>query len=241
MAMRGMGGIRGWVTAFAVAALAAGTWAAAQDSGNGAGSGAGNGADGTAPATQQSQPPSDGRFDGGRFDRGAPQRFRHEWHHRHGDWHGGRGHWHGPARGRTAAFARARMRHWAALAAIRLDAPMLGAFRQLNLSDSQRESVRTILMNARNSAREDRGNQARAAGSARDRLDLAALVNPGDPNHARAVQAAKDRAADRVQRATQTQQALYDVLTPAQKTQLAQIFAQRRTRLQQRGAPALHG
>ncbi len=112
-----------------------------------------------------------------------------------------------------------------------LDAPMLRTFRQLNLSDAQRQQVRTILMNALNSARQQRQN---AAGAATARQDLAAIVNPGDPNYARAVQAAKDRAAQRIQRATQTQQALYNVLTPAQKRQLTQIFAQRRQRMQQR-------
>jgi Spy/CpxP family protein refolding chaperone len=242
------------VAALAVAALATGSWAAAQGSGNGAGngagSGAGNGADG-APATQQSQDqsPDRGGFDARRFDRDGPQRFRHARYHRYRDWqrHRDWDRWHGPARGRAGEFARARMRRGTALAAMRLDAPMLGAFRQLNLSDSQRQSVRTILVNARNSARQsarqERGNQAGAAGTAGDRRDLAALLNPADPDHARAVEAVKGRAVDRIQRAAQTQQALYNVLTPAQKTQLAQLFAQRRARMQQRGEqpPGLRG
>ncbi|HTW75979.1 MAG TPA: Spy/CpxP family protein refolding chaperone [Steroidobacteraceae bacterium] len=107
---------------------------------------------------------------------------------------------------------------------------MLRAFRQLNLSDAQRQRLRTILMSARDSARQRREGRSGAAAA---RQSLAAIVNPGDPNYARAVQAAKDLAVQRIQQATQTQQALYAVLTPAQKTQLSQIFAQRRARRQQ--------
>ncbi len=281
MATRPTGRIRGWVAALAVAALASGTWALAQDGGNAA--------DGSAPTTQQPQdtgqsggqdqgqsagqnqgPGSrqrpfarDGRggldrgFQGRGFDggRGGPQRWRHDRRH---DWHrgshrrhdgDGRGWREGRNRGPGGRFGRPGMGRGPALAAIRLDAPLLRAFRQLNLSDAQRTRVRTILMTARTSARQQRESQAggaanagaaggaagnRAARAAANRQELAALRNPGDPNYARAVQAAKDRAAARIQRATQTQLALYNVLTPAQKTQLTQIFAQRRARLQQR-------
>jgi Spy/CpxP family protein refolding chaperone len=119
------------------------------------------------------------------------------------------------------------------MGAMLLDGPMLGALRRLNLSDAQRARMRTILVNARNGAAQERGNQARGAAA---RADLGAILNPGDPNYARAVQAAKDRAVDRIQRATQTQQALYNVLTSAQKAQLSQMFAQQRARMQQRAA-----
>lgn len=203
----------GWVTALTLAALATGGWAAAQDSGNGPDSGA--------PAAQQSQP----QGFGGRF--GRPGAGDHRWDPRRD-----RG-WHR----RDEGFGRFRgpfMRRAAASAALRLDAPLLGAFRQLNLSDAQRERVREVLLNARISALQAREKQ----GAATDRQQFAALLNPGDPNYARAVQAAKDRAVDRIERATQTQQALYNVLTPAQKTQLTQILAQRRERMQQRGRAA---
>jgi Spy/CpxP family protein refolding chaperone len=66
------------------------------------------------------------------------------------------------------------------------------------------------------------------------------LFDPGDPHHAEAVQAVKDRAAARIDQAAHAQEALYEVLTPAQKTHLQQLSAQRRERvrqrLQQRGA-----
>jgi hypothetical protein len=50
------------------------------------------------------------------------------------------------------------------------------------------------------------------------------------------MQAAKDRAAQRIERASATQQSLYDVLTAQQKTQLTQNFARMRARMQQRSA-----
>lgn len=184
----------GWVAALAVALLATGGWAVAQDSGEGA--------DSNAPAAQQSQQ--------------SPDQSR------------------GPAtQGQRRPFerpGRGRFRHRRD-EGMRLDAPMLMAFRRLNLSDEQRERVRNVLLNARISALQAREKQP---GEVAARQQFAALLNPGDPDHARAVQAAKDRAVDRIERATQTQQALYNVLTPAQKTQLTQMFAQRRERLQRR-------
>lgn len=112
-----------------------------------------------------------------------------------------------------------------------LDAPMLASFRRLELTDEQRQHVRQILITAHQRGTTGAG-AAHAAGTGRQ--DMAAIFNPGDPRYARAVQAAKDRAAARIQQATDTQQALYNVLTPAQKTQLSQIFAQRQERRQQR-------
>lgn len=255
-----VGGLKWVVTALAMASVATGVCAAANE--------AGTGTDTVAAASQQSQqsqqsqdqgpgqdqdqgPGTDNRTfrrgGGGGFDRGAGRGFgrdggpgswrphwRRHWHRWHEGW--GRPGW-GPrgrgfaGRGPGERFGRPGVRGGPAMGTMRLDAPMLGAFRQLNLSDAQRQRVRTILMSARDSARPQRGNQAGAAAA---RQDLAAIVNPGDPNYARAVQAAKDRAAQRIQQASQTQQALYGVLTPAQKTQLTQILAQRQARMQQR-------
>ena len=109
-----------------------------------------------------------------------------------------------------------------------LDRPLLGAFRRLDLTQDQWQKVRSILMTARQQARP-------AAGAPRaNPAQLLALLNPGDPGHAAAVQAAQDRAVARIQRANQVQQNLYDVLTPQQKTRLTQMLAQVRQRVQQR-------
>jgi Spy/CpxP family protein refolding chaperone len=110
-----------------------------------------------------------------------------------------------------------------------LDRPLLGALRRLDLTADQRQKVRTILMDARRQA----APRSAGAGTA---PDFTALINPGDPDHARAVQAAKDRAAQRIERSEQTEQNLYNVLTAQQKTRLTQMFAQMRTRMQQREA-----
>jgi len=153
--------------------------------------------------------------------RGGDHGWHRAWHHR--GWHRG---WHrgGPDR------------------AGMLDRPLLGAFRRLDLTADQRQKVRTILMSARQRSTQRHAQSARAgaagpaaAGAAQD---FAALINPGDPNHAQAVQAAKDRSAQRIQRASQTEQDLYDVLTAQQKTRLTQMFTQMRTRMQRRAAAA---
>jgi len=54
---------------------------------------------------------------------------------------------------------------------------------------------------------------------------MAVLMNPGDPNYAAAVQAAKKRAADRIQRVSDLKLQLYNVLTPDQKSQLSRSIA----------------
>lgn len=109
--------------------------------------------------------------------------------------------------------------------AMLLDRPLLGALRQLDLSQDQWQKVRMLLM----TARQVRGAQPRPSPA-----QLQALLNPGDPGHASALQAAKEHAAERLQRAAELQQRLYEVLTPEQKTQLNQLFARAQTRLQQR-------
>ena len=157
--------------------------------------------------------------------RGGDHGWHRAWYHRgwHRGWHGG---WHRGGPGRAGM----------------LDRPLLGAFRRLDLTADQRRKVRTILMSTRQRSTQRHAQSARAgaagpaaAGAAQD---FAALINPGDPNHAQAVQAAKDRSAQRIQRASQTEQDLYDVLTAQQKTRLTQMFTQMRTRMQRRAAAA---
>ncbi len=104
-------------------------------------------------------------------------------------------------------------------------AGLLRSFRDLDLSAAQQQQVHGILSNAHEQFATQR------AGSA---PDLVALANPGDPNHAAAIQAAKKRAADRIERASELQMQLYNVLTPAQKSELSKRMADWKAHMAQR-------
>lgn len=59
-------------------------------------------------------------------------------------------------------------------------------------------------------------------------------MNPGDPGYVAAVQAAKKRAADRIQRISDLKLQVYNVLTPDQKSQLSKSMANWKARMAQR-------
>lgn len=101
---------------------------------------------------------------------------------------------------------------------------LLRQVRELNLSDQQRQHVRDLLTQAR---------KQRQQGAA-PAFDITALGNPGSREFARAVQDAKDRAADRIQRESQLATQVYDVLTPAQQRDLATLLAADKVRMQHR-------
>src|SRR5580658_10464648 len=94
---------------------------------------------------------------------------------------------------------------------------MMHALHQLNLSDDQKQSVHTIMANAR--------AQAKARHQNGTAPNFAALANPGDPNHAAALQAMQTNMAARIQARDAVQQQIYGLLTADQKTQLASILA----------------
>jgi len=98
----------------------------------------------------------------------------------------------------------------------------LSLFRQLGLSANQKSQIKSILADAR-AARQKNAGERQAA-----RAQMAALANPGDPSYATALQAAKTRAADAIQRRSDLQVSLYNVLTPQQKAQLTQAIVERR-------------
>jgi len=100
----------------------------------------------------------------------------------------------------------------------------MGSFRELGLSDAQREQIRTIL----SAEREQMNGKPPGAKGA-----MAALANPGDPGYAAAVQAAKTQAAERVQHMSDLQLKLYNVLTPQQKAQFAKNLADKKARWDQ--------
>ncbi len=150
--------------------------------------------------------------DEGRGDREGGGWHRHHHHHHHHH-HRGHGHWGRGGWGRHGH-----------------DGGMMGGpglmrrFRGLDLTPAQREQVHTIL----SSAREQHAKMRPAGGP-----DMMALANPGDPNYATAVQAAKKRAADRIQAGSDLQLKLYNILTPQQKAQLTKSLAERKAKMEQ--------
>ncbi|HTW75686.1 MAG TPA: hypothetical protein VMD56_12285 [Steroidobacteraceae bacterium] len=97
-----------------------------------------------------------------------------------------------------------------------LDRGLAGAFRKLDLSSTQQRQVKDILARAhRRFVREDE----------LARSNLPGLFNPGSAEFAHAVHVARRDAVARIDLATTTEQRLYDVLTPSQKTQLPGVLA----------------
>jgi Spy/CpxP family protein refolding chaperone len=109
-----------------------------------------------------------------------------------------------------------------------LGGALLHAFHQLNLTAAQQQSVHTILSAAHSQFAAER----RAGG----RPDFTVLSNPGDPNYATALQDLQTRMANRIQAQSQTEQALYKVLTPAQQQQLPQVLAAMKAKMGQHSA-----
>ncbi len=103
---------------------------------------------------------------------------------------------------------------------------MLRAAHHLDLTPEQQASIKTILGNAR--------AQHQSAGV--PRVDLAALANPGDPNHAAAIESARAAAAARFQSELDVQQQIYDVLTAEQKAKLPQVLAEMQSKARERRA-----
>ena len=96
-------------------------------------------------------------------------------------------------------------------------AGLMPLLKQLDLTDAQRQQIRTLLGNARAQMRSERQGQP---------VDLVALGDPANPQHEAAVQAAKMRAVDRVQQRSDLQQQIYALLTPAQQQKLPQLLAE---------------
>jgi len=86
----------------------------------------------------------------------------------------------------------------------------------LQLTDAQRESIRQVMQDARAAAR----SQPRPSAA-----ELQALVIPTDPNHANALEAAKQRAVARVQNRADVGARIYALLTPEQQSKLPQLLA----------------
>lgn len=104
---------------------------------------------------------------------------------------------------------------------------LLHAMRELNLSDSQKQSLRELLKNAR--------QQADAARSAQP-YDMTVLGDPGNANYAAAIESIKEQAAQRITRAGELQLQIYDLLTPEQKNQLPEVLADIKAEMEARRA-----
>jgi Spy/CpxP family protein refolding chaperone len=100
---------------------------------------------------------------------------------------------------------------------------LMHSLHQLNLTDAQKQSVHGIMANAR--------TQFQAQRQSGGAPNFAALSNPGDPNHAAALQDLQSRMTARIQARDQVQQQIYGVLTADQKTQLASIIAAKQAKM----------
>jgi Spy/CpxP family protein refolding chaperone len=100
------------------------------------------------------------------------------------------------------------------------------ALKQLNLSNDQKQQIKALVSAERQAAK----SQATA--------DLSVLANPADPNYASALQGVKDRATARIQRWSDVQLQIFNLLTPEQQAQLPQVLSAMQARIAQRRASA---
>jgi Spy/CpxP family protein refolding chaperone len=91
---------------------------------------------------------------------------------------------------------------------------LLRATKQLNLSQDQQSTIKTILSSARHN--HQRGGE---------RPDLTVVGNPSDPGFASAVQGAAAQASNSVQQDSTLAGEIYAVLTPTQQKQLHSVLA----------------
>jgi periplasmic protein CpxP/Spy len=103
--------------------------------------------------------------------------------------------------------------------------PFLHIVHQLDLTSDQQQNIRNLLDNAR---------QQRRAQMSSGHEDFAALLNPGDPNHAMALQTAESNAVNRIRERADLEQQIYALLTPAQQAKLPTILAEMQARMRQR-------
>ena len=104
--------------------------------------------------------------------------------------------------------------HWHHARGAMFVGTLLRAARQLNLTSDQKQTIRTLVAQAR--------SQLRSSGGA---PDITVIGNPGDPNFATAVQSLQSRASTRIGEESELASNIYNVLTPAQKQQLPTVLA----------------
>ena len=102
------------------------------------------------------------------------------------------------------------------------DGALMQVMHELALSDAQKQQIHTLVHTAHNQWQSQEGSGL---------SDLAALGNPGDPNHATAVQSAQRRAAQRIQDWSDLELQIYGVLTTDQRARLPQLLAELQSRI----------
>ena len=102
------------------------------------------------------------------------------------------------------------------------DGGFMAALRQLNLSDAQKQSIRSILATARSSMQPPQQTADTA-------MQAFESTVPDDPNYpqvvANAIRESQQMAQRRIQRLSDIRTQLYAVLSPDQKTQLPALLA----------------
>jgi len=103
---------------------------------------------------------------------------------------------------------------------------LLRAAHQLNLTADQKQTIKSLLVQAR--------SENRSSASARP--DITVLGNPGDANYATVVQGLQSQVSTRLQRESALANSIYSVLTPEQKQQLPTVLASMKAKAQARRA-----
>lgn len=105
--------------------------------------------------------------------------------------------------------------------------PLMGTLRQLDLTDEQKQSIRSVFENTRSQRLALRDQQRT------NRTALAATM-PDDPKYPALIATQKTLAADAIQHSSDRQTQIYALLTPEQKAQIPQLLAERKARQHER-------
>jgi Spy/CpxP family protein refolding chaperone len=108
-----------------------------------------------------------------------------------------------------------------------MDFGFMHALHQLNLTDAQRQSVKSILDGNRDQMRSFHE-------SLRSNHQTLATMTPDDPNYANALAAAKNLSAEAIQHSSDLRVQLYAVLSSDQKKELPQILAKQQSDMKAR-------
>jgi len=127
----------------------------------------------------------------------------------------------------SASALDAPTRHWHGARGAMPVRILLRATRELNLSSSQQQQIRALLMQARS---------ARPAGRLAQSADFTVLGNPGDPGYASAMQSLKSAADQRLDAQSALAQSIYNVLTPDQQKALPGVLSELQAKVQARRA-----
>ncbi|PZN35263.1 MAG: hypothetical protein DIU71_00400 [Proteobacteria bacterium] len=110
--------------------------------------------------------------------------------------------------------------------ALRSDS-FLGVIRQLELSDEQRQGIRSLL--------EANGGQRKALRERRQRNAAAmATALPNDPDYPALIEEQKRLAADLIQHRSELRTQVFALLTPEQQARLPELLAERQARIEER-------